>query len=173
MKYSRKPTLAKVLALVLMTMAATGVMADDKITFENGQLIIEDQDREKIIILNTDGMHDIVADVLHQTMDGMAEAMDELDDMQLEIHLGQNNQLSIETDDQMWEMNLDLIFRELGTALDTAFEGIDTDGWTAHEHWEMDSMDDVISDEDLAEELESLKDELKKLQKELNSLKEL
>ena len=167
MKYPTKQTLSKVLALVLLTLAASGVLAADKITYEDGQLTIESTDSEKMIILNADGMQDIIADIMHETMDGMNDVMAELDEMQLEIRLGEDNQLSIETEDQMWEMNLDLIFREIGTVMETAFQDLDTDGWTTHEHWEIESDGDEISTEKLAEELNRLKDELKELQKEL------
>ncbi len=173
MKNPTKPTFSTMLALVLLTLAATGVLADDKITFKNGQVTIESQDNEKLIVLNTDGMQDMISEILHEAMDDMNDVMAELDDMQLEIRLGEDNQLSVETDNQMWEMNLDLIFREIGTALETAFEEIDTDGWTAHERWEIDTTDDDFSDEDLVEELDRLKDELRKLQKEMEALKEL
>ena len=172
MKHSTKSTFPSVLVVVLMTMLASGVLAGDKITFEDGQLTIENSENDSLFILNSDGMQEILSEVMEETMDGMHEVLTELDDMQLEVRLGDDNQLSFETEDQMWEMNLDVIFAELGNVLETAFEDMDTEEWTVHQDRRI-HRDLEFSEEELAEELDQLKKELRKLQKELDSIKEL
>jgi chromosome segregation ATPase len=157
------------LALVLMIPALSGALAEEKIRIENGQITIEDIDSDKLIMIDTDGLQQLISATLQETLEGMDEVMEELDEMQLEIRLGQDNQLSIETEDQMWEMNLDVILKEVGSVLETALEDMDTETWTHHHHWDSDSDDD----EDLAQELKRLKKELRRLQKELDNLNEI
>ncbi len=170
MKYSKKSTCSAVLALALLILVASSALAGDKITYENGQLTIENLDDDKVVFLNTDGMQEIITDVLSETLESMDEVLAELDEMQLEIHVGNDNMVRIETDDQMWEMNLNVVFNELSNALEMAFDEVNTEDWTSHEHWE--STDD-INEEELSDELEQLKDELRKLKNEMESLKEL
>ena len=172
MKRATKSTFSSVLVAVFMTMLASGVLADDKITYEDGQLTIENSENESLFIMNSEVMQEILAEVMEGTMDGMQDVLAELDEMQLEVRLGDDNQLSFETEDQMWEMNLDVIFEELGHVLETTFEDMDTEDWTVH-HNRHNHSEVEFSDEDLAEELDQLKKELRKLQKELDSIKEL
>ncbi len=128
---------------------------------------------DRVIVIDTDEMNEMVAEVLQETMEGMDEVFQELEELQLEVRLGQDNQLSIETDDQMWEVNLDVIFHELGEALETAFDEIDTDDWSDHKSWVIDDSDFEVDHEELAEELDELKKELKRLKNELKELKEI
>ncbi len=156
------------LAVVLLIPALSSAVAGERITIENGQISIENPDSDRLLVIDTDSLHELISTTLEETMDGMGDVLAELENLQLEIRLGEDNKLSVETEDQMWEMDLDLIFKEVGHALDTAFEGMETDGWSHHRYHESDD-----GEEDLAAELERLKSELNRLQKKLDHAKEI
>jgi hypothetical protein len=173
MNNSKQTTVAALLALILMVPLASGVntpaSAQDVITIENGEITIESEDGEKTIYIDAESMEDLISETLDEAMDGMQDVLAELDEMQLEIRLGDDNQLSFETEDQMWSVNMDVIMKEIGSALEVAFDEMDTEDWSDHHHF----SDGDFDDEDLAEELDRLKDELHRLKKELDQLKEL
>jgi len=157
------------LVVALVAGISAGAMAQDSITIENGEITIESDDGQQVIMFDTDSMGKILSETLEVSRDGLQDVLAELDEMQLEIKLGNDNQLSLETRDQMWEVNLDVIFDELGSALETAFDDLDTDDWAGHY-----SFEDVDNDEEeLEAELDRLKDELKELRRELQHLKEI
>ena len=169
MKNLKQLTVPALLSLILLVPAFSNVMAQEVITIENGEITIVGEDGEQVIMLDADSLEHLISETLGEAMEGMDDVLAELDEMQLQIRLGDDNNLSFETDDQMWEMNLDLIFKEIGTVLETAFDGVDTDGWGGHHHF----SDEDFDEDELAEELDRLKEELHKLKKELNSLKEI
>ncbi len=154
--------------LVILLTAATGALAGDKVSVENGQVIIEDTSGERSIVLDTEGLGRLLGASLDEALAGMDEALAELEEMQLEIRLGDDNMVTLETEDESFEVDLDIIFREVGHALDTAFEDFDTAGFTGHYQ-----RDAEASTEDLEQELKVLKKELLRLQKELDTAKEL
>ena len=173
MNNPKQTTTVAIIALILVVSLASGVnsqaIAQDVITIENGEITIESTGSEKTIIIDAASMEHLISETLEDAMDGMQDVLAELDEMQLEIRLGDDNQLSFETEDQMWSVNLDLIMKEIGSALEVAFDEMDTDSWSDHHHF----RDNDFDEEDLAEELDRLKDELHRLQKELDHLKEI
>jgi len=169
MKNAKQTTFVAMVTLILVAASFSGVLAQDTITIENGEITIESDDGERMIMMDAESIESLISETLDVTMDGMQDVLAELDEMQLEIRLGDDNQLSFETEDQMWEMNLDVIFSELGSVLETAFNDMDTDGWTGHHNF----SDDDFDEEELEEELDRLKDELDDLRRELELLKEI
>ncbi len=169
MKTSKTPAYATLLAVVLMISVLSGAQAEEKITVQNGQVTIENKNSGKVLVLDTMELERMISTTMNETMEGMGDMLAEMEDMQLEIRLGQDNQLSVETEDQMFEMNLDLIFKEIGTALETAFDDVHTEQWTVHRH----RHDEEFDQEELEEELEQLKEELQRLQEKLEEAKEL
>jgi len=169
MKNLKKTTVVALLTLILMVPAFATSLAQDVVTIENGEIIIECDDGDQMIMIDADSLEDLIADSLGEAMDGVQDALAELDEMQLEIRLGDDNQLSFETEDQMWEMNMNVFFKEIGSVLETAFDDIDSDNWSSHHHF----SDEDFDEEELAEELERLKDELRDLKKELEQIKEI
>ena len=157
------------LVVALVAGISAGAMAQDSITIENGEITIESDDGQQVIMLDTDRMGKILSETLEISRDGLQDVLAELDEMQLEIKLGNDNQLSLATREQMWEVNLDVIFDELGSVLETAFDDLDTDDWAGHYSFE----DEDNNEEELEAELDRLKDELKELRRELQYLKEI
>lgn len=169
MKTLNKTTAVAMLALILMVPTFSSLQAQEVITIENGEITIVSGDDDGVIVIDADALGNLISTSMDEALDGMHEVMAELDDMQLEIRLGDDNQLSFETEDQMWEVNLDVIMSEIGSALDSAFDSMDTDGWGHHHRYQ----DEDFDQGDLTEELDRLKDELNQLRQELNSLKEI
>ena len=169
MKNLKNSTAITMLALILMVPAFSSVWAQEVITIENGEITIVSEDNENVVMIDAGALEHLISESLDEAMDGMQDVLAELDDMQLEIRLGDDNQLSFETEDQMWEVNLDLIMSEIGSALEMAFDEMDTDGWGDHHNFHEEDFDE----DELADELDRLKDELHRLQQELDSLKEI
>ncbi len=169
MKDLKNITTTALLIVILMVSTMSGALAQDVITIENGEITILSDDGENVVMIDAEALESFIESTLDEAMTGMHDVIEELDDMQLEIRLGDDNQLSFETEDQMWEMNLDVIMNEVTSALSLAFDEMDTEGWGGHRH----HMGQDIDEEDLADELDRLKDELHRLQRELDSLKEI
>lgn len=169
MKDLKQTTIVAVLTLALMVPAFSGTYAQDIITIENGEITIESEDGESLIMIDGEGLEVLLSEALDGAMDGMQDVLAEMDEMQLQVRLGDDNQLRFETDDQMWEMNLDLVFKEIGHVLETAFDDVDADSWSSHHHF----SDEMLDDDELEDELDRLKEELDRLREELNELKEI
>ncbi len=173
MKHLKQMTSAALLALLLVAPVLPGTIpravAQNIITIQNGEITIACEDDEKVIMIDADGLESLISETLSEAMDGVQDVLTELDEMQLEIRLGNDNQLSFETENQMWEVNLDQVFKGVFTALDTALDQVDTDDWGGHRHLN----DEDFPEEELADELNRLKEELGRLRQELDHLKEL
>lgn len=163
-----------VLPILLITLlAATGAQAGERITFDEGQLIIEDQTSDRVVFLDADGLGRMFATGLDEAMAGLDEVFAELEERQLEVRLGDDNMITVETADEAIEVDLDIIFREVGHALETAIEdldfGMETAGWSRH--YRLESADGRHDDstQDLEKELRELKKELLELQKEMQA----
>lgn len=169
MKNQKQKIFTALMALLLLVPVYSNALAQDVITIENGEITIESADGQQMIMLDSGSIEGLIAETLDVTMDGLQDVISELDDMQLEVRLGEDNQLSFATEDQMWEMNLDVIFSELGSVLESAFDGVETDDWAGHYHFN----DDDLEEEELADELERLRNELENLKQELNQLKDI
>ncbi len=169
MKNLNQRTAVALLTLILMVPAFSGVQAQEVITIDNGEITVISEDGENVVMMDAEALENFISATLDDAMDGMQDAMAELDDMQLEIRLGDDNQLSFETEDQMWEVNLNLIMSEIGSALEMAFDEMETEDWGSHHHFH----DEDFDEDELAEELDRLKDELHRLKQELDSLKEI
>ena len=143
--------LMTVLDLILMVSALATAQAQDVITIDKGEIIIESDDGDKVITIDADGLEALISNSIGEALEGVQDVLAEMDEMQLEIRLGDDNQLTFETEDQMWEMNMNVLFKEIGSALETAFDEIDSESWSSHH---------IYSDDDYDEE-------------ELNELKEI
>ena len=62
-------------------------------------------DESKVIMVNLNMVEDLVSDALQD----VSVILDELDDLQMEIHLGQDNMLSFADEDSEWVLDLDQI----------------------------------------------------------------
>jgi len=179
MMLAKIPRTGLVLVALLALMAA-GAWAGDKPTCEKKKhaesisIEVDDDDviltrrcdgSEKVVMVNMDAIGAMVEDVLGEA----AAALEELDDMQVKIHLGEDNLLSFADSETEWEVDLGQIAQQVSAALEAGFDEFDTAEWAdshgRHEiHIEHDADENM---EELERELEALRRELKKLKKEL------
>ncbi|PID81797.1 hypothetical protein CSA17_03235 [bacterium DOLJORAL78_65_58] len=145
------PTITRRLPLIGMVLFLTAgaALADD------GLVVIEDNGDETVVIIDTEQLGRLIGTRVDEALANLDEAMATMKDLQLEIRLGHDNMISVETADEAFAVDLDDVFHKAETALETALEDWDTE--TA----------------DLERELEGLKKELHRLQRELVRTREL
>ncbi len=144
-------TITRRLPLIGMVLFLTAgvALADD------GLVVIEDNGDETVVIIDTEQLGRLIGARVDEALANLEEAMATMEDLQLEIRLGHDNMISVETPDEAFAVDLDEIFHKAETALETALEDWDTE--TA----------------DLERGLEGLKKELHRLQRELVRTREL
>jgi len=157
-----------ILPIFMILLTATGAVAEQKVSVDKGRVVIVENGGEKVVTIDTDNLSRLIGDSVDQALGNLDQVLAEMEDLQLEVRLGDDNMISVETEDEAFEVDLDIIFREVGNALETAFEDLDTAGWTGHYH-----VDGDASSEDLEQKLRELKKELRRLQDELDRAKEL
>ena len=107
-------------------------------------------------LIDMDSMGQLVGDALDQALAAM-------DNLQLQVRLGQDNRLDITTADGFVQVDLDQIMNQVATAVQTGLEGIDTDTWAAA---------GARDEEELQRELEDLQAEMRALRQELRRLRD-
>jgi len=163
---SRRP---KLLALItglvglslLIVLPATLLADEPEDSAEKTKVIIIGDDGEEVIIEMED-IHALVA----EAMEGLDEVMAELEDMQLQVRLGKDNNLNLSFDDTTFELDLDQIITQVTMAVQAGIGEIRTEDWThSRNRWTN------VSDEDLRQELEDLQREMKELRSEIRKIK--
>lgn len=149
-----------ILALLILVVPAT-LLADEPESLDDDARVIIIHDDGQEIVIEMEEINEIVADA----MGGLDEMMENLEEMQLQVRLGQDNQLDLSFDDTTFELDLDQIMSQVSLALQAGFDEFDTDDWTgSHDRW------DVSTEEDLRRELKDLKKEMKSLRRELKKI---
>lgn len=150
------------LGLSLLVVLPAAVLADEpEDATRDSQIIIIDDDGEEVIIEMVD-----VQAIVDDAMEGLDEVLAELDDMQLQVRLGKDNQLNLSYDDTTFELDLDQIMTQVATAVQAGIGELNTEDWThSRNRWT------DVSDEDLRQELDDLKKEMKELRRELRKIK--
>ena len=99
--------------------------------------------------------------------EAMEEVAETLADLQMDIHMGQDNRLNLSVDDTTFELDMDEIFAQIGEVLEMGLGEFDTDEWThAHDrHYTERNSDELKS------ELDELRREMKELRRELSRLR--
>ncbi len=166
--------------VALLALWGTGAAAGDRPTCENKEhsksfsIEVDDDDiivtrqcdgTEKVVMMNLDALGEMVEDALG----GAVAALEELDDMQLKIHLGEDNRLSFADAQTEWEVDLGQIANQVSDALEVGLEELDTQDWaSSHDRHEIRIEAESDGDrQDLERELDALRQELKKLKQEL------
>ena len=148
------------LALLILALPAT-LLADEPESADNDAKVIIIRDGGEEMVIDMEAVHEIVA----EAMSGLDEVMEELEEMQFQVRLGQDNRLDLSYDDTTFELDLDQIMAQVSLAVRTGFDQIDTDGWTgSHNRW------DASTEDDLRRELKDLQKEMKKLRRELKEI---
>lgn len=129
------------------------------------------EDESRIVVVQDDGREitiDMVAvnEIVNGAMEGVAEVLAEMEDMQFQMHLGRDNRLNLSYDETTFELDLDQIMAQVAVALEAGLEGLDTDEWTdSRDRWS------EADDAELRRELDKLKDEMRELKRELRKAK--
>lgn len=181
-------TLAKILRtglvlVALLAVPAAGALAGDEPTCEkkknSASISIEVEGDDVILTRSCDGSEKVVMvnmDAIGEMFEGIlaeaSAALEELDDMQVKIHLGDDNMLSFADAETEWEVDLDQIARQVSDALQAGFEEFETAEWSQSrglyfEDEDHEGHDAGIEVKKLQKELDQLQEELKKLRKEL------
>ena len=153
-----------VISLGMLVLALPGtLLADEPRTGdEESKVIIIDGGDEEIVI-DMEHIHGIVS----EAMAGLDETLAELEDMQLQVRLGQDNRLDLSFDDTTFELDLDQIMAQVAAAVQVGFDEFHTESWTrSHDRWSHASEDDLRAElEDLQQEMKELRRELRKLRR--------
>jgi hypothetical protein len=98
--------------------------------------------------------------------DAVGEAKVAMEDLQLQVRLGQDNRVNIATAEGQFEVDLDQIMTQVAAAVRSGLQDVDTATWTASD------SGTAVSDEDLQVELAELKKEMRALRLELGRLRD-
>ena len=153
----------------ILLLAAAAAAAADKdpsviVVGDDGQTLSIDLDGGELTIVTEDGDGTCVRIVdLEQVgllvKDGLEGAFAALRDMQLDVHMGQDNRLNFSHGDETVEVDVDAIIGEVHRALGD-LSALDTSGWAG-------VHDRERSTDELRAELRALQREVQKLQREL------
>jgi len=127
---------------------------------------------ESCIVIVQDGGREVTIDMeainvmVEEAMEGVSEVMAELDDMQFNMHLGNDNRLNLSYDDTTFELDLDQVMAQVAVAMEAGLANLDTGDWTvSRDRW------DSVDEDELHRELKKLKSEMKELRRELERQK--
>lgn len=101
--------------------------------------------------------------------DAVGEAMVALEDLQLQVRMGQDNRVNITTAEGEVEVDIDVIMAQVAAALHSGLEGIDTAEWATTGPG---GTVGAVSEEELQEELAELQEEMRALRSELRKLRD-
>jgi len=154
--------LALVTGLLIIAMPAT-ILADEPESSEDDSKIVIIVDDGEEVTIDMAEVHEMVA----EAMGGLDEVMEELEDMQLQVRLGNDNRLDLSFDDTTFELDLDQIMAQVAVAVQTGFDEIHIEDWTdSRDRWT------DVSEDDLRQELDDLQKEMKELRKELRKIRD-
>lgn len=153
LKNLRPTLLACAVLIALPGVIAAGEPQEDN---ESRIVIVRGDDQEMVIDM------DAVSAIVDEAMEGVGEALAELEDMQFQMHLGQDNRLNLSYEDTTFELDLDQVMSQVAVAVEAGLADLDTEDWA----YERDRWDDA-DEAELRRELENLKEEMHELKKEL------
>ena len=138
------------LAVPASLLAADPADADERES-ETKVIVVHDGDEE--IVIEMGDIHEIVA----EAMEGLDEVMAELQDMQLEVRLGQDNQLDLSYDDTTFELDLDQIMTQVAAAVQLGLAEFETGEWThSRDRWADVSEDCLLYTSDAADDVSTV-----------------
>lgn len=101
-----------------------------------------------------------VGELAGEALEGLDEALAELEDLQFGVHVGVDNNLQFSHGEETWELDMSEIMSQLAEALQDGLDEIDTEDWTS-------TRERDRTTEELREELRELKKEMRRLRREL------
>jgi hypothetical protein len=135
--------------------------------------IVTDNGDEDIVEIDLSQLDEIV----DGAMDDVADALDELSDFELDLHLGESSTLSIFDGEDEFYLNISEIMEQAGEVLADALDEIslawDDETADSRERWSEADSDRMRDEaEELRQEVERLRAEIVELQKELRRTKQ-
>lgn len=135
---------------------------------DHGDVKIEMNGRQMTVTSREDGKLTTTVVDLDQVGDivegAVGEAMTALKDLQLQVRVGQDNRIDVDTTDGSYQVDLDAIMSEVARAVETGLKDIDTQEWTSH------GPRDARDEAELRRELADLQKEMRGLREELRRL---
>ena len=162
-----RPAVTAAVCVLLLAAATSAAEPDDHrviVVGDGGQTLSIDLDGTELTIVTEgdDGTCVRIVDMEQVGLlvkDGLEGAFAALRDMQLDVHMGQDNRLDFSHGDETVEVDVDAIIGEVQRALGDLSD-LDTSGWTG-------VHDRDRSNDELRAELRALQREVQKLQREL------
>ncbi len=102
----------------------------------------------------------VVGDLAGDALSGLDEVMAGLQDLQLGLDVGRENNLQFSQGDETWEFDLDEVMAQVSEALSGGLEAMDTEDWTSVRERDR-------TTEELRVELRELKAEMRELRRQL------
>lgn len=138
-----------------------GAHGDVTVHVQDGSLTIasRDGDRVETTVVDLDQVGQIVGEAV-------AGAMAALDELQLQVRVGQDNRVNVSTADGACEVDLNRIASDVAAAVRSEMHEVDTAGWTTTGPAARDD------EEALRTELLALQDEMRALRSELRRLRD-
>lgn len=122
-----------------------------------------DGERTTTTIVDMDQIASLVGDAL-------GEAVAAMQDLQMQVRIGQDNRVNIQTSDREVEVDLDQIMAQVATAVQSGLQGLDSGSWAVQ--WDADAPQAGHDQAQLQRELADLQDEMRALRKELQRLRD-
>jgi len=155
---------AVLLLIAALLLSSSSIMAEDR---TDGNVNVEKSGKRIIITVDDDEDFETTVIDLGEIEDLLDEALDSIESSQFQLRLGQDNMLSFAMDDTEFDVDLDVIFSQVGEAIFEGLEELDTEMWTNTGP----RSEALLADEELANELENLRAEMRSLRRELKKLK--
>jgi len=150
------------LGLSLLMVQPGNLLAADPPDAEKDAKVIIIQHGDEEVVIEMEEVQSIV----DEAMEGLDEVLAEIQDMQLEVRLGKDNNLNLSYDDTTFELDLDQIMTQVAAAVQVGFDQFHAEDWTrSSDRWSQ------VSEDDLKQELEDLRKEIKQLRRELRNMK--
>ncbi|MCP4571068.1 MAG: hypothetical protein GY838_01825 [bacterium] len=156
-------------ALLLLPGAAAADDDPPSVVIMNGdeQVTITIDGSELSVVTDDDGDTSIhlvdlavMGDMLGDSLEGLDEMLAELQDLQLDFHLGADNNLQFSFDEETWDLDMDGMMEQVAEALEEGFGAMDSEDWT-------DVRERDRSTDELRDELRELKAEMRELRRQL------
>ena len=136
---------------------------DEKITvtLDDGELVITSEDEDGTSVHMVDMTQ--IGMMVGEALEGLDEVLAGMADMQLDMHMGNDNRLNLSWEDETFELDVNEIMVQVNEALSEGLAEIRSEDWTSVHARDR-------SERELREELRELKAELRELRREIRDL---
>ena len=140
------------------------IIGDDEkitVTLDDGELVITSEDEDGTSVHMVDMTQ--IGMMVGEALEGLDEVLAGMADMQLDMHMGNDNRLNLSWEDETFELDVNEIMVQVNEALSEGLAEICSEDWTSVHARDR-------SERELREELRELKAELRELRREIRDL---